>query len=408
MSKIEKDSQVVLQLPPELCRIRFAESDIPNELAHVAFLRAHQMPEGMAFYAGRILEATAHEVVKRLGLNPSDKAFVNVDLIGATGQIADGYLACGHALRRIANDARHLLRPIGTDEQDTVIALLQIWLEWLTHFVRGDTADATPSAMPVEWSEAVMMIRALVDGSLTKLNEWVHPQGDADNRLLAESTTAAFLCERLTDARHPAAENLIARCLQRFGSQKRFRQLRALHLSRNGRAAEAIEHLRPVLRWKYGDNSETLGILGGACKNLWLKDRDLTHLQNARSYYARTPGEGRSNYYLLVNAAATSLWLRDEAGARTFAHQALQDLGNFGLTDQWARSPLANFWMVATLAEVHLIMGNTKLAKDLYDRARSLDHTNGRWTRTQEQLRIHLEFLPNAQQVMQSMISVDD
>jgi hypothetical protein len=391
------------QLPPELRRIQFAQSNVLCELDKVQRLRESCLPEGLAFYAGRVLEASAHEVVARLKFKPSNKAFDNLELMAATGCVDDGYLACGHALRRIATDARHMLRPIGGDEQDTIIALLQLWIEWLAHFITGQAYGETPAQLSTPWSAATEMVRSLVDGSPEQLNNWVDDRGLPDTRLLKDSSTAAFLCERITDARHPAADALTLMCADKFKSV-RFLQLRALYLSRNHRAQEAISYLLPTLRRRFGDDAETLGILGGASKNLWLKDRNLDRLQDARKYYQRTPGDGKSSYYLLINAAATALWLGEEPQARALAYQSQERLKEFGLNSQWAHSPLASYWIVATLAEAQLIGRNFKLAKKLYERAKALDHTGGRWTRTQEQLRVHLEFLSDARALLASLV----
>lgn len=374
---------------------RFSGTDLANELNKVASVTGRSLPDAVAFYAGRIVEVSVEDSVKRLGYRSADSVAEHLDLIGMSPRIDDGYLACGNALRRISNHARHMDRPILDDEEATIIAMLQLWLEWYWGFIGQNVMSTEGTSVLRDWSTMTPTMRILVRGNKNELQGLVNSDGSLDSHLFDEATIAAFIGERLTDAQLPAAEAVTQNAVYLFQKDKRLRQVRALFLSRNDRSEDAVFELNRVLRWKYGQDSETLGILGGAYKNLWMKNGVDSHLLEAHRCYASVPQDGKTNYYLLINAAATALWLGRLEDARSCAFQAVEALKKFGVTEKWALSANSNYWLVATLAEAQLIWGKTKSACNLYARAKAIDKTEGRWMRTCEQLKIHLRFLPD-------------
>lgn len=374
---------------------RFSGTDLANELKKIVFVRGQGLPDAVAFYAGRLVEVSSEDVVKRMGYRPSDSVSEHLDLIGMSPRIDDGSLACGNALRRMSNHARHMDRPILAGEEDTVLAMLQLWLEWYWDFIGLHVVAVDGISALKDWSDMTPTIRKLVRGNKDELQDLVKADGSLDEHLFDEATIAAFVGERLTDARLSAAQAVTRNAVILFKNDKRLRQVRALYLSRNDCAEEAVIELNRVLQWRYGQDNETLGILGGAYKNLWMKSGEESMLLAARRFYTQVPHDGRANYYLLINAAATALWLGNSSDARSYAFQALEALKRFGVTEQWAMSANSNYWLIATLAEAQLIWGKTKSASDLYKRAKSIDMTEGRWARTWEQLKVHLRFLPN-------------
>jgi hypothetical protein len=393
----------IKEVPTSYNVIRFPGSDLALELGKLATLQGKGLSEAVAFYAGRVVEASAEDMAKRLGYTAALSLAEHMDLIGLSGRIDDGYLACGNALRRIGNHARHLDRAITGDEEATIIAMLQLWLESYQIFINNDVERCDGNLALKDWSGMTPIVRLLACGGKAELESLIAPDGSVDHHLLTEATMAAFVGERFTDARLPAAQALTAKCMTKFPRDKRVQQIRALFLSRNGRAEEAIMVLKRVLKWKKGQDIETLGILGGAFKNLWLKDGDSGKLAEANRYYTRTPDDRSSSYYLLINAAATALWLGQAEEARAHAFQAIEALKKFGVTEQWALSSETSYWLVATLAEAQLIWGKVKPAQRLYEHARNIDNMGGRWARTLEQLNIHLRFLPNARGQMEAL-----
>lgn len=386
---------------PSAPRLRdYPQFVIEAELDKLNTIREAGLPDAAAFYAGRIVEATCTDIISRLGLrtsksSSSESLHTTLDLIANSGRIDDGVVACANVIRRIGNHARHMDRPILAGEEPTIIALLQLWVESWIAFVKSN-----PGATLLQesnWSELTPLMRQLVGGEPDQLASLFDANGACPSGFIDEPTLAGFLAERTVDAVMPQADGLTQELVRRFPKVKRVQQIRALFLSRNARAAEAIKVLEPVVRWRYGDDRETLGILGGAYKNLWIETQDNAHLQRAHSYYRRAPCDGESGYYLLINAAATGLWLGDTAQARAQAYAAEENLKRYGIDETYLLGTDYVYWLTATLAEAKLLMGKVKPALRLYEHAQRTDRSGGRWKRTCTQLAVHLRYLPAGQ-----------
>lgn len=370
--------------------------DLGAELDKLDRLRAVGLPDAVAFYAGRIVEATTMDIISRLGLRTSrsstpESTHINLELIATSGRVDDGAVACANVIRRIGNHARHMDREIRTGEEVVIVALLQLWIESWTEFVKGDRADSrVPES---DWSELTRVVRQIVGGQPHELASLFDANDDCPPRLIVEPTLAGFLAERTVDAGMSHADGFTRKVVGLFPKDKRAQQIRALYLSRNARAAEAVRVLESVLRWRYGNDRETLGILGGAYKNLWVESGDSRHLERSHTFYRRTPCDGEAGYYLLINAAATGLWLGDAVQARAQAYAAEENLKRHGIDEAYLLGSTRAYWLTATLAEAKLLMGKVRPALRLYSHARDIDRSGGRWKRTRTQLSVHLRHL---------------
>lgn len=380
-------------LPTNLKLKGFEHIALGAELDALARVASLQLPEAVAFYAGRIVEATSNDLIARLGLRVPETTFANLDVLANSGRCDDGWLTCGNVLRRIGNHARHMDRAVHPGEQATILALLQVWLEsWA---MLASPESSKPAATAADWSDLTPLIRRMVSGTPQELAGLFDADGNFTPRLTDEPALASFVGERLVDANLPLADGYTANLPRLFPKDKRAHQVRALYLSRNARAAEATPLLERLLRWRYGGDRETLGILGGAYKNIWLGsgEKSREFLQRAHAQYVRVPADGEFGYYLLINAAATALWLGDRAQARAQAYAAEQHLLNYGVDDALAMASPHAYWLIATLAEVRLLQGKIKPAVRLYTHARDVDRSGGRWQRTRSQLTVHLRYL---------------
>ena len=380
-----------IQLPVAFKLNGFEHIDLGAELDALSRIAPLQLPDAVAFYAGRIVEATSNDLIARLGLRVPESTFANLDVLASSGRCDDGWVACGNVLRRIGNHARHMDRPVHASEQATILALLQIWLESWAALASPGRGVAAVTA--VDWSDVTPLVRRVVSGSPHELEGLFDADGRCSPRFTDEPALASFVGERLVDANLSVAQSYTANLLRIFPKDKRAHQVRALYLSRNARATEAAAVLERLLRWRYGSDRETLGILGGAYKNIWLDGGSHEFLQRAHAQYARNPADGEPGYYLLINAAATALWLGDSALARAQAYAAEQHLLNYGVDEALALSSAQGFWLTATLAEARLLQGKTKSATKLYAHARDVDRSGGRWQRTRRQLAVHLRHL---------------
>ncbi len=96
------------------------------------------MPEAAIFYCGRALEVTSARAVSALNLEPGSQVFANLDTLERLSCISRPALYLGHALRRLSNDARHILRPLSRHDADFAALCLGPWLQWyMEDYFRG-------------------------------------------------------------------------------------------------------------------------------------------------------------------------------------------------------------------------------------------------------------------------------
>ena len=164
------------------------------------------------------------------------------------------------------------------------------------------------------------------------------------------------------------AYDTFAEGLRHFPSDARLRQQMALALARAGASRLANQMLRALAGEGHRDE-ETLGLLARTHKDLWADSEDegdrRRHLRLAFEYYreAYTLSNG---YWSGINAATMALLLgaRDDAGAlaRRVREQCLTLSADEAHDD-------SRYWVLATLAEAALVLGNVTEAEARYAQA---------------------------------------
>lgn len=379
-------------IPESVRKIPIGTSSLGLELAKLAKLQGMEMPEAIAFYAGRIVEELAQQALTKSNLKHDKDLETNLNLLYQWGRIDEGSLASGHMLRRLGNQARHMERAIEVSEEPTIIGLLQLWIEWFVSHIRAnDKQDTSADASFGDWSSLTPLIRMLTQGDCASIGEKL-AFDDTMGVLLADASIACFAGERLIDCRNPLANSFTKQVKTLFPRNRRATQIRALYFSRNGAPGDAVTLLQPISRAIRHD-SETFGILGGAYKNLWIKTHDPQYLQKAHQQYVNGTRDFPDDYYLRINVAATALWMGEKHLARAQANEVLLTLTKYGFTGNKGSQENLSYWVIATLAEANFLAEKYPKTFSLYEQVKALDTTGGRWARTTEQLRLHLEKL---------------
>jgi len=189
----------------------------------------------------------------------------------------------------------------------------------------------------------LLMVATLTSG------ETPSPDPAAQLRLASEraATDAVQIVERVEAAQQMSVDEIVDS---------------ALALDRAGCRAESIALLE---RHKEQD-TDIKGTLGGRVKRQWLESENPAQGNRALALYqealdkAITPDQ---RYYLAINVAfMTFAFLRDEAGAREFAHLALEH----------AAPPGEDVWKTATVAEAYLYLDRIPEALAQYRRLLTL------------------------------------
>lgn len=400
-----KWSIVLLGASEPIEKNAIGQSSLGEQLTKINQLREMGMPEAIVFYAARIVEDLVRQALIKYNLQHGDALDVNLNLLYQWGKIDEGSLAVGHMLRRLGNEVRHLERGILVGEEPTIVGLLQIWLEWfVNHFSTHSEGSKGPQVFFPDWSVNVPLLRILTRGNSDEITSKLSSE-DAVEVLKSDAAIANFAGERLIDCRSPIADSFTRKVLERFPRSLRTSQIRALYFSRNNNPSQAVYILRPLTKRSRVD-SETIGILGGAYKNLWIQTQDADYLKKSHEQYSVGANNFPNDYYLLINVAATALWLGDKHLARGQAYEVVQILSKYGLAGDKQTQIIPSYWAIATLAEAHFLGEQYPKAASLYRQIRLTDTTGGRWARTAEQLRLHIEKLgdPKIQEMFEEIV----
>ncbi len=162
------------------------------------------------------------------------------------------------------------------------------------------------------------------------------------------------------------AYDAVAEGLRQFPGDARLRQLLALSLARTGASQQANRQLRQLVDEGHADE-ETVGMLARTFKDLWSKAQDPAvrrqHLESALHWYGEAHDRS-GGYWSGINAATMALLLGRREAAEALArkvHEACLELR--------AEAGKDNYWLLATLGEAALLMGETAAAQDWYGRA---------------------------------------
>src|SRR5262245_15930428 len=177
------------------------------------------------------------------------------------------------------------------------------------------------------------------------------------------------------------AYDTLAEGLRQFPGDPRLRQQLALSLARTG-ASRTADRILPDLDRQNHRDEETLGLLAPTHKDLAADGSTPAerreHLQRAYEHY-RDAYALTSGYWSGINAATMAVLLGDRESAASLARrvreQCLSRL-TAGSEDAKDRAYVLNdqdaYWIVATIAEAALILGQFREAEDTYARAASL------------------------------------
>lgn len=361
------------RLSPDLARYGTDTFTLRSDLRGLdAALRA-QLPEAAVFYASRVLEALAGHAVERLGLTASSTLLGSLLKLERFNLLPRATRSWAHALRRMGNEARHVLRAVGRGDATLAALLVERVLGWyfLTYPLGVRARALTDDDAPLHLAEDDDLRAALeaVDRAVTGVADLGATVTATEDVVATEPVLAALLAEVALDRKDfDHAGRILERALEASPRHARLRQLDALRLSRTGALDLARTRLEALARDGVHD-PETLGILGGVYKRMWDERDDHASLRRSHDTYLKAWGRfGKSSTYLGINAAATALWLGRPRVARDIAgecrqqlerHRALVRTRTHGAHD-------LGLWERLTLAESLLILGELAAARAAY------------------------------------------
>ncbi|MFE4107327.1 TRAFs-binding domain-containing protein [Almyronema epifaneia] len=161
--------------------------------------------------------------------------------------------------------------------------------------------------------------------------------------------------------------DVLAEGRQYWPCDLRIRQLLALALARSGATISANRLLQELVR-EQPRNEETLGLLARTHKDLWSQTSDPAtqrlHLRLAAQYYQQAYRINQS-IWTGINAATMALLQGQLDYAKAFAKQVYSQCWQ-----QLQAEPTGDrYWLLATLGEAALILGNGSAAADYYSQA---------------------------------------
>jgi len=344
--------------------------DLDNDISQLKKVVEVNATEAVVFYTGRILEATSTFCVTRLGEKAKSNVFANIEYINDYNLLDNQTRNWAHALRRLANQFRHILKPTDKNDGRIAIILLDIWLDWLLkkskllesntrHFsLLEDTRDEIAQQFNwiSEWLEHKNLNKIEIDNNPT---------------LLHQPVFASVICEELINRKEMLkVSKFLKIALQHNPDDLRLNQLKGLLLSRTGRLKQAEQLVRKLLKQAANDD-ESVGILAGIIKNSWRNGDQERLNQWGKLYLKGWELSKQRNTYLGINAAAFCLWSGDQDSSKKIAknivklylhrEKTLQEILNIS-TDKM------DYWDHATLAEAYLLSGSIKTAEKKYHR----------------------------------------
>ncbi len=324
----------------------------------------------VVFYAGRVLEVLSTRALERVGLDATGRLYERLNLLQACGLLSTerGYWA--HALRRLGNDARHLLR--ATVPTDAALALVctERLLDWF--FTRWRFADETADALPqLPLAQETRAIVLALEDPQTDLHVLAADLfGPRAHLGFSTPVFAAVIGEKFIERdEHPAARRLLHAAWDRHLDDLRLPLLIGLSYSREGLLDEARTALEALYANRYfRRDTELLGILAGVYKRLWQRTPargDL--LRKAAALYHEGWAWNDANAYLGINAATTALLMGESARAHAIAGEVLQRLrAHWRRREYFAVDGAAGwgYWAQVTLAEAELLCGHWAPARN--------------------------------------------
>ena len=389
----------------------------------------------LCFFAGRMVEVSVAKEWARFqiaygfsNLGFSISIDEQINHLQQVGRLDERSVACIHEVRKLGNMARHHAMFPSESQAAFSLAMLKVALPWMAGEDRGsvgracDSHSITVLDQEVSWLLNVTNLANPAAG-IPELMRHAPTLLETINRTDAKSyptQVTNWVTQHCIDAkRFDLAGALIAPFLQnddpdapqlrldrdRHLRVSHFNRLVALRLSRVGNPQLAIEFLTSLAKRAgyladdglpvplHSQNShayaETLGILAGARKTLWMHGNEPTDLDHIARLYQNALQAEPWNSYLAINAAACSAWSGEIAAAQSLSGDLLKRL----MPSTLARDgkDVASLWHLLTRAEALLIGGQHSLAVEGYSHANQLFGAThaGDFERAHQQVCIH-------------------
>jgi class 3 adenylate cyclase/tetratricopeptide (TPR) repeat protein len=178
--------------------------------------------------------------------------------------------------------------------------------------------------------------------------------------------------------------------LKSWPSDLRLRQIRALALARMGSPEQARSILQQ-LREEARDDEETLGLLARTLKDLWIRSNDAVDLDRAYRAYEEAYRKSPERYWTGINAATLAFAKSDIATASATAaavRAVCEEKLGFATGED-------RYWLVGTIAEANLILGNYAEAERRYAEASAIAQNDlGDLASTWRNARLLFRYLP--------------
>jgi hypothetical protein len=250
----------------------------------------------------------------------------------------------------------------------TVLGVLKTILA-LGYRIEGNrTAFENPAS--VEDNNLIVVLQTLRDSSQLNLSSLLALQRETINLQPCTPDIYRVLGDSILQLGEPLmAYDVIAEGLKHWSTDVRLRQLLALAMARSGATNRANSLLLELLESGQQDE-ETISLLARTHKDLWAQATDPEEKQRQLRLTAKRYEQAyqlSNSYYPGINAATMAMLLAEEDRAKAIARkvreQCLQKL-----------KPLSErssdeYWLLATLGEVALILREWSEAEDWYTQA---------------------------------------
>lgn len=371
----------VAELSTEIRTAVYAGLRLGEDLDRLERVAAVDAPEAAVFYAGRILEILIAEEVRLVAGEPSANVYGNLVRLSELGVMPELPARLAHTLRRVANEARHVQRPLNHDDVELARALLVHLLRW--HFTRFARGPQLASMWENEEPEADPLARFVATLELEARAEAVQRLWETDARLARSAFTSALYIETLiadgSEKARAAAQACAATALARYPNDLRLRQLDGWLARLRGDLAGSAAKLEALL--EESEDVETVGLLAGTYKRMG-------RLARAAELYRRVWKQSdRKSTYAGINAASVTLLAGQRDVALKIGAQVVE------IFERRPPGAFTGYWDLVTYAEALLLMGRAGEAADAYRDAFARDAEQRGWI---ESTRSQLEQLLNA------------
>lgn len=324
--------------------------------------------EAIVFYAGRILEATSNFCVKQFDLNSVSNVFANIEYINNYQLLDHMTRYWAHALRRLSNQYRHMLKPTQKVDGRIAVILLETWLDWLINksplVIEPEQPFGLISSTQSELNQQFNLISQWIENK----NIYEFSQEDTTS-LLEQPVFSSIIIEELINKKEmPKASKSLTIALQQSPNDLRLKQLNGLLLSRIDELENAEKILKELLKQAPNDD-ETIGILAGVIKKLWQNGDASCFSRWGKLYLKGWELSKHKNTYLGINAAGYCLWNDRVEQSKTIANHIIDafERRKTTLIEKFNyQNKSLDYWDQATLAEAYLLAGKTQQAQENY------------------------------------------